>query len=183
MWINNTKRAVFAIQIHHILTDGWSMTRMLNEIEQLYNIIQLRPSNSLETKMPSTVSLPLLNYALQQRSQETEKRHFETKLSFWKQYLHPIDMPAILPFDYVPRFPLTSAKADNIFFEFEVSLKAIANFCQCHEVTEFVLFLATLKVTLFLLGSLPDTCIGVAEANRLTSEFSDILGAMVDNSN
>lgn len=173
--ICEANRSVFAIQIHHILTDGWAMMKMLNEIEQLY-IQQLQCNNYLQLETDSTQSFPLLEYALYQRSSHSE---FETKLNFWKKYLRAIDTSTKLPFDYVPRVPILSAKADNIFAQFNISLKDAARFCQQYEVTEFVLFLATLKVTLFLLGSSHDTCIGVPEANRLNAEFSELLGALV----
>ena len=162
---------ILSVQIHHLITDGWSMKTMLEQLESMY-------VNGVSSSSPNTKAVSLLSYALHQRDSKTQEGLYKDKLSYWRNKLSGMSRRSSIPHDKI-RPPIPSNAAGSIRRRFDVPLLTLSQFCFKHQVTEFMVLLATLKVTLNLLGASNDINVAVAEANRYDDNTSNTLGVFV----
>ncbi len=165
---------VLVLTQHHIVTDGWSMQVMIDELVQLY-------AAACEGR---TVQLPALpvqyaDYALWQR-QWMEAGEQERQLAYWTERLgseHPV---LELPFDH-PRPAEQSLRGASLEVKLEAQLcRELRSVAQAQGVTLFMLLLASYQVLLYRYSGQRDLRIGVPVANRNRMETERLVGFFVN---
>jgi amino acid adenylation domain-containing protein len=164
---------VLIVVIHHIASDGWSMSVMVQEFIELYqSAIQNRQANLPE------LPIQYADYAAWQHDY-LNKEKIEKQLIYWENQLRGV-LPLELPLDYI-RPAVQSASGRVLKFEINASLtKKLHLFSQQHEVTLFMTLLSVFKVLLYRYSSQEDICVGTPVANRTQRATEGLIGFFVN---
>ncbi len=158
------------LNMHHIITDGWSVGVFLRELGALYGAFAKgRPS-------PLT-PLPLQygDYALWQR-ESLRGQTLEQQLAYWREALR--DAPAVLelPLDR-PRPPVQTHRGAALDVTIGAPVQAALNqLAQSEGATLFMTLLAAFQVFLSRYSRMSDVCIGTPIANRTRGELEGLIG-------
>jgi amino acid adenylation domain-containing protein len=182
-----TKRAVRAVLVqlapeehvlvfamHHIISDGWSTSILLNEVAQSY--AQLSQGQSPEL---TPLALQYADYASWQRTvSHTQK--LQDALDYWHQHLDGAAPLLELPYDKA-RPKVQSYQGSS--FQFKISaeltdaLKALA---KQEELSLFMLLQAAWSILMAKLSGQSDIVTGVPIANRERVELEQMIGLFVN---
>jgi amino acid adenylation domain-containing protein len=154
--------------MHHIISDGWSIGLLLREISRQYAAYV----RNEEVVLPE-LKIQYAEFATWQR--EWLRRLPQEQLEYWKKQLSGVaTLP--LPTDK-PRSSVRSHKGASIQFKFSDHLTAQARqLCRQEKVTLFMTLLAAFQVLLSRYAGEYDIAIGTAIANRSRKEFRDVVG-------
>ncbi|MBP5100530.1 non-ribosomal peptide synthetase, partial [Pseudomonas protegens] len=165
---------VLVLTQHHIVSDGWSMGVMVDELIQLY----------AGYRQGRTVSLPDLpiqyaDYANWQR-QWMDAGERERQLGYWLEQLAGEQPLLMLPLDH-PRPAIQSYRGALLDIplpeELRLGLKQLA---QREGATLFMLLLASFQVLLHRYSGQADIRVGVPTANRNRVETERLIGFFVN---
>ncbi|MGB8195199.1 MAG: condensation domain-containing protein, partial [Chitinophagaceae bacterium] len=159
--------------MHHIASDGWSMSVLVRELVELY-------SSKIEKRLPVLEQLPVqyADYAAWQRSYLSGPI-LENKLAFWKGQLNGIE-PLALRTDFVRpaeqsiRGAVVNAKLSR---QLTQSLLALS---REQGVTLFMTLVTTFKVLLHRYTGQDDICIGSPVAGRQRQELEGLIGFFIN---
>jgi amino acid adenylation domain-containing protein len=169
---------VLLITMHHIVSDGWSMGVLMNEISALYGVYQQAGSDySIDPLPPLPIQYP--DYAAWQRSWlggEPQQR----LVRYWQQALAGIPAVLELPTDR-PR----PARQNHAGAHHDVELGAdlsgqLKSFSQRHGVTLYMTLIASWAALLSHLSGQEDIVIGSPIAGRNRSETEHLIGFFVN---
>ena len=159
--------------MHHIITDGWSMKVLLQDIQYAYNCF-------CKGTAPDSAPLKLqyMGYSSWQKEALTDEK-LTNELSYWKQQLagyQDLDMPL----DYTR--PLNSTgKGNYIRFSVDKALgKKAKNSCKEKQISAFSLFTAAVYMLLNKYSRQNDICLGMPVANRSHTDLESIIGFFVN---
>ena len=165
---------VLVLTLHHIIADGWSMARMVDELVQLYAAYS-------EGREANLAALPIqyADYALWQRCcMEAGER--ERQLAYWRDQLGGEQLPLELPSD-------RSRPAEQSYRGGEVDIPLpdelahrLRELAQRRGVTLFMLLLASFQSLLNRHSGQADIRVGVPIANRTRVETEGLVGFFVN---
>ena len=161
------------LAMHHIVTDGWSMTVLWRELAMLYGAFRAsRPSPLPE------LPLQYADHALRQR-EELAGDALGAPLAYWKQALaglSPLDMPTDRP-----RPALASHEGGIVRFEVDAGLvQALKALARRERATTFMALLAAFQVLLHRYTGQEDIAVGVPIAGRSRPELEPLIGFFVN---
>ncbi|MEM7134559.1 MAG: amino acid adenylation domain-containing protein [Chloroflexota bacterium] len=165
---------LLVLNMHHIISDGWSMGVLMQELAHAYRAY----STNQQTTLPD-LPIQYTDFALWQRDYLSGKK-LEPQLAYWQEQL--IDSPALLelPTDR-PRPPAQSYRGAHYTFELSVDLTTNLNrLAQSHEATLFMVMLAAFNVLLARYSGQEDIVVGSPIANRDRSEVEGLIGFFVN---
>ncbi|MDQ0669413.1 amino acid adenylation domain-containing protein/non-ribosomal peptide synthase protein (TIGR01720 family) [Pseudomonas sp. W2I6] len=164
---------VLVLTQHHIVSDGWSMQLMVQELVELYDAFS-------SGRAPEARPLPIqyADYAAWQR-QWMEAGERKRQLAYWTRQLAG-DQPLQLPLDY-------SRPAEQSFrgAQLEIVLQpglgaSLLGLAQQLRVTPFMLLLASFQTLLHRYSGQSDIRVGVPIANRNRVETERLIGFFVN---
>ncbi|QMS92029.1 amino acid adenylation domain-containing protein [Nostoc edaphicum CCNP1411] len=165
---------ILLLEMHHIISDGWSTEVFLQEIALLYQAFLTRSASPL-----AEISIQYKDFAHWQR-QWLEGEVLETQLSYWKQQLEGIPAALKLPTDR-PRPAVQTSHGAQQSIELPKTLldqlKAIA---RQEGVTLFMLLLAAFQTFLYRYTGQNDIPVGSPIANRNSDELKGLIGFFVN---
>ncbi|HBO2165032.1 TPA: pyoverdine non-ribosomal peptide synthetase PvdD [Pseudomonas aeruginosa] len=165
---------VLVLVQHHIVSDGWSMQVMVEELVQLYAAY----SRGLEVALPA-LPIQYADYALWQRSW-MEAREKERQLAYWTGLLGGEQPVLELPFDR-PRPARQSHRGAQLGFELSRELvEAVRALAQREGASSFMLLLASFQALLYRYSGQADIRVGVPIANRNRVETERLIGFFVN---
>lgn len=159
---------------HHIISDGWSIGLILQEIVVLYEAFLAQKPSPLPE-----LAFQYGDYAYWQQ-QNLQGPELERQLAYWKQQLE--DAPPYL------ELPTNRARPDLQTFcgetqHFQIS-RALSEqlrvLCEQEHVTLFMTILATFQMVLYRYTGQDDLVIGTSIANRMLPELEPIVGFFVN---
>ena len=165
---------LFVLCQHHIISDGWSIGIILQEIVVLYEaFLANRPSPLPE------LALQYGDYACWQQ-QQLQGPELERQLIYWKELLE--DAPPRL------ELPTSRARPDLQTFHgatqhFQLSRtisERLRAFCEQEHVTLFMALLAIFQTLLYRYTGQKDLMIGTSTANRMLPELEPMVGFFVN---
>jgi amino acid adenylation domain-containing protein len=168
------KKSVLVINMHHIISDGWSMGVFLRELWQVYTAYS-------QDKTPNLAPLPIQysDYAAWQR-QWLQGEILEKQINYWKNQLGDASPLLELPTDY-PRPAQQSYRGDRYIYALTPELTTTVNaFSQQQGVSLYMTLLATLSILLSRYSRQNDLCIGSPIANRTHSQTEGLIGFFVN---
>jgi amino acid adenylation domain-containing protein len=165
---------VFFCNMHHIITDGWSMDVISKEVVQNYALLSQGSSETLPT-----LNLQYKDYAAWERKQ-IEGEAYQAARKFW---LNRFDgfVPALdLPLDY-PRRDIKTYSGASQSFQFDVELSnQLLGFCQGEKSTMFMGLLAAVNALLYRYSGQDDIVIGSPVAGRNHPDLEEQIGFYVN---
>jgi amino acid adenylation domain-containing protein len=160
---------------HHFVHDGWSLYRMIEELQALYT--------AYACGKPSPLSEPLVQYADYARWQREwiNGQEARQQLAYWKSLLAgevtPLQLPTDRPRPAVQTFSGSLKKA-TLSPRLYRNLVALS---RQQQVTLFMTMLAAFKALLYRYTGQNVIQIGTSVANRRSKEMESLIGMIVNN--
>ncbi|TBV12878.1 non-ribosomal peptide synthase/polyketide synthase, partial [Stutzerimonas kirkiae] len=165
---------VLLLTLHHIVSDGWSMPVMVDELVQLYEGY----STGREVKLPE-LPAQYTDYAIWQR-QWMAAGEQERQLAYWKAQLGDEQPVLELPTDHPrPAMQSYSGSSLNIGLDSD-QVRSLRQLAQQQGVTLFMLLLASFQTLLHRYSGQCDIRVGVPIANRTRAETERLIGFFVN---
>ncbi|HEX2268956.1 MAG TPA: amino acid adenylation domain-containing protein [Pyrinomonadaceae bacterium] len=165
---------VLMVNMHHIISDDWSLGVLFREISSLYEAFSTGKSSTLP-ELP----IQYADYAAWQR-EWLSGATLEKQLRYWKEQLSG-ELPVLeLPADH-PRPAVQSFRGARQSISLPKDLSAgIKSLGQREGATLFITLLAAFKVLLYRYTGQEDVLIGSAIANRHRAETEGLIGFFVN---
>jgi len=160
--------------LHHIISDGWSMGILIRELITLYE--------AFSQEKPSPLPEPELQFAdfAHWQRQWLSGSVLEGLLSYWRTQLGGSPALLDLPTDR-PRPSMQSFRGSKYTFAVHKGLSdAIAELGRQEAATLFMTLLAAFQVLLFRYSHQSDISVGTPIANRTRREFEGLIGFFVN---
>jgi amino acid adenylation domain-containing protein len=168
------QRHLLLLNMHHIITDGWSTNVLVRELATLYQALAAGQPPLLPP-MP----LQYADYAVWQRSW-LQGETLVNQLAWWKQHLEGAPHALELPTDF-PRPATQTFRGAFFHFSFPARLShALRDFCQQEKVTLFMALLASFQAVLCRYSGQDDVVVGTPIAGRRFTELEGIIGFFVN---
>jgi len=160
--------------MHHIVSDGWSMGVLVREIATLYPAF----SRGLASPLPELPS-QYTDYALWQRTW-LRGEVLDEQLAFWRRALAGAPTVLELPTDR-PRPPLASDRGTVHPFTVPAAVAGrVGELARRHRATPFMVLLAAFETLLYRWTGEGDLLVGTPVANRRRAEFEGLIGFFVN---
>ena len=165
---------VLVLTMHHIVSDGWSMGVLVEEMTALYEAFgQGRPDG-----LPA-LPLQYPDYAQWQREWLSGKE-LERQLTYWRETLQGIEDNVELPIDR-PRPPVQSFEGDTVEFDIPQETSELAKqVSRLQGATLFMTLLAAFQTLLHRISGCSDVTTGVPVAGRQRPEVEGLIGFFVN---
>ncbi|HEY2736863.1 MAG TPA: amino acid adenylation domain-containing protein, partial [Thermoanaerobaculia bacterium] len=162
------------VNLHHIISDGWSMGILFHELATLYGAFcQGAPSPLPE------LPIQYADFSVWQREWLSGER-LAAELDYWRRQLDGIPESLELPFDH-PRPAIESFRGANKPFAPPVELShALAALTRRRGATQSMTLLAGFTSLLGRLARQEDVAVGMAIANRTRREVEGLIGFFVN---
>ncbi|MEP6583183.1 MAG: amino acid adenylation domain-containing protein, partial [Ginsengibacter sp.] len=171
--LNTGEDHLLVVTIHHIASDGWSVSLIVKELLLLYKNYSEGFADNL-----AQLGLQYSDYAIWQRDY-LQGELLENKMKYWKEKMEGIK-PLELPIDY-PRPALQNTHGSELKFNISKELEHDLNLvCKAENVTLFMVLLAAYKVLLYNYSGQDDICVGTPVANRGQKEIEELIGFFVN---
>lgn len=159
---------VLVLTVHHIAADGWSMQVMVDEFSQLYLGHELPP-----------LAVSYADYAAWQRD-GLQAGEGERQLNAWREQLGSQHAPLELPSELV-RPAIRSERGARVEVAIEPVLAgALRELAQQHNVTLFMLLLASYQTLLHRYSGQSAINVGVPNAGRGQLETEGLIGFFIN---
>ncbi|MEE8524350.1 MAG: condensation domain-containing protein, partial [Thermoanaerobaculia bacterium] len=168
------RRHAVLLDLHHIISDGWSLEILVAELGALYPAFAAGRSSQLP-ELP----VQYADFAQWQRGWLQEEV-LESELAYWRHQL--ADLPPVLelPIDR-PRPAVQSHRGDHTDLRFSPQLSAdLKELTRRHRTTLFMTLLAGFQTLLWRTTGQPDFAIGTAVAGRSHLELEQLIGFFVN---
>ncbi|MDQ4132559.1 MAG: amino acid adenylation domain-containing protein [Actinomycetota bacterium] len=159
---------VLGITMHHIVSDGWSVRVLLDELSALYGEAALPP-----------LTVQYADYAAWHR-RWLEEGTLQTQLAHWKARLAGAPAVLELPADR-PRPPVPSYRGAS--FDFEVGSqvgRALQALARAEGASPFMVLLGAFGVVLARHAGVDDVVVGTPVAGRVRPELERLIGFFVN---
>ncbi|MDJ0505621.1 MAG: amino acid adenylation domain-containing protein, partial [Nostocales cyanobacterium LE14-WE12] len=160
--------------LHHVISDGWSMGVLIEELTALYNAVNQGQPSPLKP-----LPIQYADFAIWQR-QWLQGEVLENQLNYWKKQL--ADAPTFLPLPTDKPRPAVQTFT-GAHQEFQLSLELtqkLTELSQQQGVTMFMTLLAAYGILLYRYTGQSDILIGTPIANRNRREIESLIGFFVN---
>ena len=161
------------ITVHHIVSDGWSLSILAKEFLTLYEAFEARKSSPLPplaTQYPDYVRW----------EQARERADLDAPLAYWKGKLAGLPPVLELP-SYETRTSTKLYQGQRFRGVIPSTLiEPLQQLCAERQVTLFMALMAAFKVLLFRYTGIDDVLIGSASAGRDRAEIAGLIGLFVN---
>jgi amino acid adenylation domain-containing protein len=158
------------LSMHHIVSDGWSMGILANEVSALYDAFRRGAPNPLPP-----LEIQYADFAAWQRRWITREA-LQGQAAYWAKTLAGAPELLSLPTDF-KRPPVQDFTGDAVRVELDEALTAgLKTLTRRHGTTLFMTLLAGLAAVLSRLAGQSDVVIGTPVANRGRREIEGLIG-------
>ena len=170
--VDRDKHYLF-INMHHIVSDGWSIDIMTREFIYLYNQF----TNNLENQL-EPLKIQYGDYAKWQRDYLSGEKLNE-KLEFWRESLKDIEVLE-LPTQY-PRPSIQSYRGKRVSFEIDsTTTQKLKELTKKYDLTLFMTLFSSFAIMLYRYSGQKDIVIGSPMANRNHVDIEKLIGFFVN---
>jgi amino acid adenylation domain-containing protein len=163
-----------AVNIHHIVLDGWSKGIMLQELMDLY-----RAYNQSEPSPLKELPIQFTDYVYWHH-EWMQSPLYHTQLDYWKEKLTGAPPVLELPFDF-PRPAAPSGRGTLQPFSLTSgSLQQLNTLAQKEDVTLFMFLLTAFNILLYRYSGKEDILIGTPTAGRQWVEVEPLIGLFLN---
>lgn len=173
LWRTAPDNHILLLNLHHIITDGWSVQIMWQELATLYNAAQQGHSSPL-----APLPLQFAQYTQWQR-RLLQGEGLEADLDYWRQQLGMQSEPVVMATDY-PRPAESTYDGAHLSHTLSPALStALRTLSQQENATLYMTLLAVFQVLLSRYTGQNDILVGSPVANR-KAETEQLLGFFVN---
>ncbi len=173
LWQLGDEEHVLLLNMHHIVSDGWSMGVLIRELSLLYSAY----CDGQPDPLPP-LSVQYADYAIWQRGWLSEEI-LEHQLSYWREQLEGAKVLE-LPTDH-PRPAVSAGQGGSVDVQLPKSLsEELKRLCLEQEVSLFMLLLSAWQVLLSRYTGQEDMVTGSPIANRTHGETEGLIGFFVN---
>ena len=173
LWLQENSR-ILLIGMHHIISDGWSLSVLIKELTILYTAFSAEQLSPLP-KLP----IQYADFSVWQRQQLSGKV-LANHLKYWQETIAGAPELLQLPTDYIRPFTQTF-KGSTKKFSLSITLtQKLQTLSQESNVTLFMTLLAAFTVLLYRYSHQEDIVIGSPIANRNRKEIEPLIGFFVN---
>ena len=160
--------------MHHIISDGWSIDLLIDDLARLYT--------AHRTGSDASLPAPALTYSSYARWQNQWLRDetLEREMAFWRDHL--ADAPELLNLqtDH-PRPTVQVHEGGAVPLQIDGKLgNALRTLARETDATLFMVLLAAFNLLLFRFSGVRDISVGVPVANRGDSRLEDVVGLFLN---
>ncbi|HEX3129919.1 MAG TPA: amino acid adenylation domain-containing protein, partial [Thermoanaerobaculia bacterium] len=170
----DAEHAVLLVNMHHIVSDGWSLGVLVDEAAALYDAFH----DGLPSPLPD-LPLQYADHAAWQRRRLSGPR-LDSQIAWWREELAQtqtlLELPAARP---RPPVRLGGGAREKVAFgeELTAAVHALAN---RHGATPFMVLLAAFQALLHRYSGQDDVLVGSPVANRGRTEVEGLIGFFVN---
>ncbi len=162
------------VTFHHIISDGWSMGRLVDEVAALYTAFSEQQPSPL-----AELPIQYADYAVWQR-QWLQGERLDAQLAYWQRQLGGTLPVLDLPTDR-PRPAVQSFRGANQWLHLPEELTAaLKKLCLQEGVTLYMMLLAAFQTLLHRYTGQDDILIGSPIANRRRAELEPLIGCFIN---
>ncbi|MGB5930265.1 MAG: amino acid adenylation domain-containing protein [Cyclobacteriaceae bacterium] len=165
---------ILLLTIHHIITDGWSVEILTNELSHLYNDFANGEDASLKP-----LRLQFKDFAVWQHSSE-QKIAMDRHRDFWMEHFSE-EPPALqLPADFKRPLVKTyngAVKTSDLTISHTTALRKVAAECDS---TLFMVLLSSVNALLHRYANQKEFVVGTTVAGRMHKDLEDQVGFFVN---
>ncbi|MGZ5787890.1 MAG: condensation domain-containing protein, partial [Burkholderiaceae bacterium] len=159
--------------MHHIISDGWSISVLMQELSSLYGAYTNEQASPLQ---PLPIQYP--DYAIWQRAYLTGDV-LQRQENYWKSQLKGVT-PIALPTDKArPATPTYAGHSIPVQLDVELT-QQLKSLSKEQGVTLYMTLLTAFGVLLHKYSGQDDICIGTPIANRTMTETKNLMGFFVN---
>ncbi|PSL45672.1 non-ribosomal peptide synthase protein (TIGR01720 family)/amino acid adenylation domain-containing protein/thioester reductase-like protein [Chitinophaga niastensis] len=164
---------ILVMTMHHIASDGWSISIFAKELVELYNTYETGGVPQLPV-----LDIQYADYAIWQHAYMSGTT-MEAQLAYWKEKLHQVTTLQ-LPLDEA-RPAVFSTHGAIIRFRLDGELQQQLQALSRQEgTTLFMTLLAAFKVLLYRYSGQEDICVGSPVSGRTQQEMEGLIGCFVN---
>jgi condensation domain-containing protein len=166
---------VLVVNMHHIVTDGWSGGILQDELVALYPVLAAGDVSPL-----GELPMQYADFAVRQRELLTPQRRSVLE-EYWRERLSGAPAYASLPYD---RDPSEVDSRDGSTFSFSLDpavVTGVRAWARAEKSTVFMVLLAAYKVLLSRLTGETDIVVATSVAGRSDAILDDLIGFFVNN--
>ncbi|MEM9291569.1 MAG: amino acid adenylation domain-containing protein [Acidobacteriota bacterium] len=167
-------RYVLLVTMHHVASDGWSLTLLMDELAALYRTYAIGDRSALPR-----LSMQYGEYALWQR-QWLAGGELERQLDYWLPRLEGAPQVLELPFDR-PRPVVQSFRGGSVAVRLDEPLTAACEaLAREHKTTLYAVLLSAWAALLHRLSGQDDLLLGTPVAGRENDDVRSLIGVFVN---
>ncbi|HEX5873154.1 MAG TPA: amino acid adenylation domain-containing protein, partial [Pyrinomonadaceae bacterium] len=164
---------ILLLVIHHIITDFWSLSVLLNELGVLYSSAKIGAPSSL---VP--LKLSYIDYVRRQNA--ALKINGEAHWQYWQRHLSG-ELPTLNLLTDHPRPPVQTFHGASQPFKLDAEITAaLKSLSQAQGVTLYVTLLAAFQTLLFRYTHQEDSLVGSPTVGRNSADLADVVGYFVN---
>jgi len=165
---------VLLLNIHHIISDGWSIGVFIQELSIIYEAF----SQGLPSPLPP-LPIQYVDFAHWQR-QWLVGELLEQQVNYWKQHLANVPALLELPTDH-PRPPMQRFQGSTVKFTLSEALtQSLKTLSQQAGITLFMTLWSAFATLLYRYSGQTDILIGSPIAGRTQSQLESLIGFFVN---
>ncbi|MFA0962344.1 amino acid adenylation domain-containing protein [Roseivirga sp. BDSF3-8] len=169
LFIRTGSVAYMAIDMHHIISDGWSLSLIIRDVLHYYKQGEEQPELSIQYK----------DYSVWQAA-KVHKGDLDAGLSYWTKQLGGILPVMELPYD-APRPALMTNKGAALTHHFGKALsEKLEALSQAKGTSLYMVLMALTKSVMYRYSEQNDMIIGTPVAGRDHAQTEDIVGLFVN---
>ena len=162
---------ILFLSVHHIISDGWSMNVIFNDLFDIYK--ELKTHNDLS--MLKTIESNYGEYC-EWLTSKVESSVFSESKEFWLNKLTQMINPTTIPYDDEVRNP----GSGNIVFVLESDInEKVQAVCRKYSVTEYHIYLSVFMMLLQKYTPNSRVMMGSTSGIREQQEFRSIIGCLI----
>ncbi|WP_017609487.1 non-ribosomal peptide synthetase [Nocardiopsis xinjiangensis] len=177
---NGEHRHVLLAVMHHIITDGWSLGTLQQELDQLYTTALENPHLSGDALAAALAPLPFqyLDYAAWQRGRLSGEA-YERSLTHWRDRLtgaRPLELPTDRP-----RPPVRSTRGAEYGFRLPSALVSrLEQVGRAHNTNLYMVLMAATRIAMARWTRDDDVVLGTVTAGREDPRLHGLTGFFVN---
>ncbi|MCB0210922.1 MAG: amino acid adenylation domain-containing protein [Anaerolineae bacterium] len=170
------EKHIFLLNIHHIISDAWSMGILTQELSTLYaSFVEQQPQPELPP-----LSIQYADFAIWQREQ-VQSETLQKDTTYWREQLAGAPPLLELPTDYI-RPATQSYKGDKITGQLPADLvQSLEQLSIQQNASLFMTLLTAFNILLYRYTGQDDIVVGAPMINRRYIETENLIGYFLNN--
>ncbi|HVL02338.1 MAG TPA: amino acid adenylation domain-containing protein, partial [Dongiaceae bacterium] len=165
---------ILLLNMHHIISDGWSLTVLVQEIQALY----LAFSAGRASPLPP-LPIQYSDFSVWQRNW-LQGTNLDRLREYWKQALDGAPDVLRMPTDKPRPKILTFNGAHHPITLGTALAEKVKRYCEQHDLTPFMVLMGAYHVLLSRYSNQQDICVGIPIAGRNRAEIEGLIGFFVN---
>ena len=167
-------KGAFALNIHHIISDAWTLALICNEIIKTYSAI--KQNKEIETK----AIYSYIDYINSEKQYQQSEKYQKDK-NYWLEKYQTIPEVATIPGSKHENNNITNIKGERTQFSVsEEEINKIKRYCKENRISLYNFFMATFAIYIAEITNLDDFVIGTPILNRTNYKEKNCAGMFIN---